>query len=716
MDPVAFGKMGSFAKDCLFPDGAALFAAAVDVTSRAREFVRAICAIRQGRRGLNADAMIMKYAALNGSPPLGKRNTGLRMLIQQVFMFYLAVRHLACPREARPVSPLDDLNVTRADRRVLASTGLLPASLPSLSDRATARCQKLWDSIQGRQVVLWMDNFYKRRFGVNPTCTDKSMNGTVLSILHLPRLGTFTGHPTLKQLCDRIWLNVKLLRSADRELVSFVRSCADESHDWTEIRVPLDIVRTDCLNPKWHPFSLEEEAPGTQAGLIGLLPLIHTVRLHSACQLPLLIDENLHYRLCKFMYAPQFAHLAIRQSLKDVPLCYGVWHAYKAVCMHVHRMFFDCFVYVDAGVLREGTKVPNHVKLSYIERMIATLWIEGTKVLPEILKEIRRIEQSQERFVTRQSHLRHQSVCDTDAAGRVTRAAIEDALSRTTAGRPAPRRLVDLRQLLLLITDYCPAIFSIGAMVRQCNWEGRAYGTGTVARTVLQRCLCVLLHLSPDDSHRIKYVRTVSLALLMWTPWYQACPGAMMAEEMCEAMLSKVTHRLRKYGARSGHDHYWNVFMTTPVAKKPSDKAGGVPLKVRAAVRERLLALVRQSFAFPNVKWSPGKTSVVAGVRQFKMSPPILPLAKNLAHEDLEVELRRALFGLVKKTKVSDDLWSVLISTFPRLSEEERKEAEDSATTVQKSDFLVCAHSKRGRQESQEDGDKSRKARRIAKN
>lgn len=91
------------------------------------------------------------------------------------------------------------------------------------------------------------------------------------------------------------------------------------------------------------------------------------------------------------------------------------------------------------------------------------------------------------------------------------------------------------------------------------------------------------------------------------------------------------------------------------------------------------------------------------------MSPPILPVSKVLPHEDIEIEMRRALSGLMKKTKVVDELKSVLFSTFAEAVAEERKAHEDAAAKVSAGTFMTNLHSKRRMTEGpQEDRRKSK--------
>ena len=82
----------------------------------------------------------------------------------------------------------------------------------------------------------------------------------------------------------------------------------------------------------------------------------------------------------------------------------------------------------------------------------------------------------------------------------------------------ASQLLVGLRDLL---TFYVPALLQLGFKVRECTWNGRPEGAvrGDTARTVLEHCLLIQVHLQRDWQARTEYVRTLALALLCWQPW-----------------------------------------------------------------------------------------------------------------------------------------------------------------------------------------------------
>jgi hypothetical protein len=517
------------------------------------------------------------------------------------------------------------------------------------------------DSIRNTQIGAWMDNYYKRRFGVNPGMTDLSTNATVLAVVKLPRLGRFRGHAGLKDIMRRVWATSVAATAADHSLRTFVSMCAAEHRDRLDIRVPLDVPRDDRERPPWRTLTMEDEQCGSQVGLLRLLDVIHEVRTQSAGQLPLLVDENIYHRLQKLMYAPQFAHVDVRGGLKDIIPVYGVWHAYKAVCEQMQHTFFSLFTYFETGRLREGVNVPCHRKLAYIERMMAAVWIVGSELLPQLITSFQDTYASW-RVTTRSSDSQVRS----SRAGVVTEGDIIRVLALGSEQTRMPGRLVDMWMLIMLITQFCPAVFAVGVKVRDCNWEGMSIGTAAAAEEATQWALAIILRLDPSVLRRLKYRKTLSIALLQWTPWMRACPGAMASEEFCEALLSQVTRRMRQHPTLHSHADYWNIFVTTTLRTQKVSKNAYVSPKVIALVRQRMKTFMHGRFQFPNVRWTNARVAKVAESLSRKMPCRLKTLAARVPRRDFEAELKLALRSLISKTKISPEVMSALLSAFPQ--------------------------------------------------
>ena len=95
--------------------------------------------------------------------------------------------------------------------------------------------------------------------------------------------------------------------------------------------------------------------------------------------------------------------------------------------------------------------------------------------------------------------------------------------------------------LLVLCTEYCPAIVELGMNVRQCFWKTQAANTGNVARLVLRDAI-VLLH-ALHGPGTTEYIRNLMVMEVMWTEMHSALPAAAFVEECLESSLSVLARR-----------------------------------------------------------------------------------------------------------------------------------------------------------------------------
>ena len=63
--------------------------------------------------------------------------------------------------------------------------------------------------------------------------------------------------------------------------------------------------------------------------LVALVHLLVEVQRLSNKVLPILGDENIHYRLCNMMCSKSYAQYNLALCLNRCPVLYGVWHPYK---------------------------------------------------------------------------------------------------------------------------------------------------------------------------------------------------------------------------------------------------------------------------------------------------------------------------------------------------------------------------------------------------
>ena len=83
--------------------------------------------------------------------------------------------------------------------------------------------------------------------------------------------------------------------------------------------------------------------------------------------------------------------------------------------------------------------------------------------------------------------------------------------------------------------DYAPLLLALGHDCRDCHWNplSRERGSGGVARRVLMTSMLLLHTLKPGEFHKDEYYRSLAVALLMWTRWYDSVPGCKRLAKRC---------------------------------------------------------------------------------------------------------------------------------------------------------------------------------------
>ena len=129
-----------------------------------------------------------------------------------------------------------------------------------------------------------------------------------MAVLQLKQRPTYwAGHPAIEDLAARITTVARALQERERTIPQTLR---DMGHvdgcvpDTRKVRAPLD-VRRDARTvqaPSWRPFVLSKEKV---TGCVGLLHLLHFAKdtaQRTNRVLPLMVDENIHYRILKLLY------------------------------------------------------------------------------------------------------------------------------------------------------------------------------------------------------------------------------------------------------------------------------------------------------------------------------------------------------------------------------------------------------------------------------
>ena len=600
--------------------GGALLQAAGRVGSPARWFVGGVCRLRQYRPRSLA-TVLAEYQRVRGAagparPATAKPKKWFVAFEQEAYNLFCLLRLMAVPNQRVVAPAMEAMALPRRERLALARTGLLRYAQRNLAEAAQTRLQGTWEELRGRQVVLWMDNFYKRRYGVNPSRDDLKLDATALCALVTPVMGPPPAWPTLVELATGVVPAATRVQDSEACLLASLEEL-DAGVGLGDVRVPLDVVREPCRSLQWLPLSLEPLSVGSNLDFLQALLILQAVQQHTQRAAPVIVDENIHYRLLRLLYAQNHAAHDVVPLVRHLPFLYGVWHAYKFCVTHAYRTFFSLFTFLHRGELAAGETVASHPKLAFMERMVASVWLGGQRVLGEVRQEIVRLDWARQgRVVTRQ-----QGAADLDAAaeGRTTADLRADNLRRRRILERQRERLdaklVVLWVLEYVVTDVCPALFLMGHLVRQCNWEGRELGSGLGARRALEYALFLLLRLSEGRENTVKYIKTVSLALLLWRPWHTTLPGCYYSEEFGESMLAKLTALLRTRPTFTAHADVADLFHLVEPTRGTKARRGGLSQENidDVVTRVRQLVATQGRCCVPRVAWSSGPKSAVRG-------------------------------------------------------------------------------------------------------
>ena len=174
-----------------------------------------------------------------------------------------------------------------------------------------------------------------------------------------------------------------------------------------------------------------------------------------------------------------------------------------------------------------------------------------------------------------------------------------------------------LLALKALSYTYSLAAFSIGTLVRECNWEGRGAGSRIVAKQALDTSLLLMLNiLKPEEQLATEYVKTTAVVLLFWSQWHSSFLGCIHSEELGEAVLSRFSAHCRRNTACTSVQQSSDLFLTLPPVQ-----AGEKVL--RGVLTERCVAMFS------------------ANVKQFILTAHTQSMPIRVPVPDYKVEVRR---------------------------------------------------------------------------
>lgn len=537
------------------------------------EYAMSLRANRRSRRGIH-----QLRQALNACETAGRKPpVWFSVFEKEVYLLWRSHRQMAAPRKIVK----SDLRVlvTRQTRRLLARAGLVRHTEIPLQKVAASYFTDLWSSMANDTFVMWMDNWYRQRFLTCPVLKQASLDVSVLAVLKCNAVGVpWTGHPTTNDVVNRIDVLVNELCVSQHNLRSgllpFQRL---QILDPRSIRAPLDLARPARRCLQWRPFMMCESRTGTKIELLDLLTMLNQVQQHSSNTMPLLIDSNIYYQLMKLAHCKYLERYDFGHWIQNIPLIYGVWHAYKSVCLLFFRRFLPILAFVMNSEVNAETPIYSYPKLITIEKIIAGLWVHSYELKVFLADKIK--------------VYKHRTRPHTE---------------KTSLG------LTTLEALHIMLHEYIPAIFTIGNAVRNCHWAGGAPKTSSEAERALKRSLVLLLQMCAGHEHHTDYIRTISVALLHWTKWHSETPGQMHSEEICEAMLARLSSVCRTHPNHHTLEKTQQLFQSLEPTRFAQKIAGIMPRHTMLLLKLRLKKFMVETGQVirPKILWGPKKTIV----------------------------------------------------------------------------------------------------------
>ena len=333
-----------------------------------------------------------------------ERPRWLSTVTKRLYSLYATMR-LQCVPHGRNVPEHTFSGLPRAMQRTIRDTGRVKLDRRTLKQKAEESLAQLFTITQHRQCVLWMDNWYWEVYGTNPSDTMQSQNVTAMALLALDEYGPahpqtrrhalspFPGQLALGTVVVRVSFMADRLVAAHTDFLQDVNNASNPAYLRSDIRVPLDIHRDNCRSLQWRSYDLNQLQVGSNEQLVHLLAEVLELQQHTAHQLPLLVDEKVHHAVMRLLYSSSMKGLNVHSWLKDVPVLFGVWHAYKQTITLVYRGFFTLIGNLEsAGQPVEGTRVYRHRKVVYMEKLFAVLLIARRHITTNLDAELLRLQ------------------------------------------------------------------------------------------------------------------------------------------------------------------------------------------------------------------------------------------------------------------------------------------------------------------------------------
>ena len=364
----------------------------------------------------------------------------MRILRHNGWNLYQLMRQRALPDRKKPGNTTGYL--TQTERRKKVQLWQADTAADTVDKEAAAPLKATWTLVLASCCVLWMDNWYRVQYTTHPDESDRSQSCTAIAVLQPKQRQTYwAGHPAIEDQAARVTTVARALQQRERRIPQTLRDMVYSDGclpDTGNVRAQLD-VRRDTRTvqaPVWRPFALSKKKVTGRVGLLNLLQFAKDTAQQTNRVVPLLADENIHYRILMVLYRAKKQRWNMRAYLQYVPVVYGVWHAYNFFVTHTFRVFWPILTYLRKGLLRLGSTILSYPKLIVMEKTVAALMLATPRIL-------------------RSYHRKAQAA--TTISGR----------DRAYANRAAVANAV-----LHLLSEWCPLLLYVGHLVRECNWTG----------------------------------------------------------------------------------------------------------------------------------------------------------------------------------------------------------------------------------------------------
>ena len=262
----------------------------------------------------------------------------MRILQQEGWNLYVLMRQRAVRNRKNPGDTTGYL--TQTERRTKERLGQADAAADTVDKQAAAALKGTWSPVLASCCVLWMNNWYQAQYTTHPDERDRSQNCTAMAVLQLKQRPKYwAGHPAIEDLAARITTVARALHQSERRIpktlcdIGYADGCVPDTGN---VRAPLDVRRnTRTLQALVsRAFALSKEKVNGGVGLLNFLQFTKDTAQQTNRVLPLLVDENIHYRILNFLYGAKNQRWNMRAYLHYVPVVYCVFVMRTSMLLH----------------------------------------------------------------------------------------------------------------------------------------------------------------------------------------------------------------------------------------------------------------------------------------------------------------------------------------------------------------------------------------------